>query len=381
MRQRGFTIIEVLVALFVASLLSVFVLSLTRSQLVTYEMQGQVNSTQQNIRESFDYVETTLRKACAGVAEGKVRVQLSDATKFDTTCIKVYDGAIPGTGTTVPAVGSIASFLTSQPATKADAIEIIYGDGSGLSVVTAAPSAGQLSVGDATPFSQNDFILVTDMKNGYIFKIASITPSGAAGTVPTGLITLDQVSGNPSDSTISNIVAGSIVMPAKSVAFFIDNWSDPKNPVLMLDPDGVIGLSGHDDAQPLAEGVEDLQIAIGFDGLGANTVDGYILDTSNGSDEWIGNAGTTEYTLGSGATALDRTNVATVWYPSDATRASPRQIRLTMIVRSLNQYAGTAAALNGAENRNSVFNGSTTVASRYRQLRAVVSPRAWNATE
>jgi prepilin-type N-terminal cleavage/methylation domain-containing protein len=377
-RQRGFTIVEVLVALFVASLLSVFVLSLTRSQLVTYEMQGQVNSTQQNIRESFDYVETTLRKACAGVSEGKVRVQLSDATKFDTTCIKVYDGAIFGVGTTTPAVGSIGSFQYSVPATKADAIEIIYGDGSGLSVVTAPPAGGQLFVGDATPFSQGDFILVTDMKNGYIFKIQSITTAGAAGTVPTGTITLDQVAGNPSDSTISNIVAGSIVMPAKSVAFYVDISTDTRNPMLMLDPDGVIG-SSHGDAQPLAEGVEDLQIAVGFDGLGTNAVDGVIVDNANGTDEWIGNAGTTEYTTNPGLLALNANS--TTWYPSVTTNASPRQIRLTMIVRSLNQYAGTAAALNGAENRNTVFGGSTTVASRYRQLRAVVAPRAWNPTE
>src|SRR5262249_30597571 len=145
-RQRGFTIVEVLVALFVASLLSVFVLSLTRSQLVTYEMQGQVNSTQQNVREAFDYVETALRKGCSGVGTGKVRVHLNDATAFSTSCIKVYDGAIFGTGATVPAVGSVGSFQTNNPAQKADAVELIYGDGSGLSMVSAFDGSNVITI-------------------------------------------------------------------------------------------------------------------------------------------------------------------------------------------------------------------------------------------
>jgi prepilin-type N-terminal cleavage/methylation domain-containing protein len=381
MRQRGFTVVEILVALFVASLLSVFVLSLTRSQLVTYEMQSQTNSVQENTRESFDFVETLLRRACGGISQGRVRILTGSSINFETYCVQVYDGAAVGTAA-APGVGSTGSFTSSSPASAADAIEIIYGDGANISSVgnqTATDwSAGHIQVADMTSFTgtDNQLILVSDMKTGYVFKQTAHATSGSSAPF-TGYITVSGISADPSNANEFAIGAGSYIMPAKVYSLYIDTATDTRNPMLRLDPDGVAGTD-HSDAEPLAEGVEDLQIAIGWD---ANN-DGVITDSSNSSDEWYGNAGTTEISSGSPFPG-------TLLWTTDGTAAGPRQIRATLIMRSLNQYAGTPAKVAPAENRgtssgwnwNAVSSGTATVGPRFRQLRVIVAPRAWNTSE
>jgi prepilin-type N-terminal cleavage/methylation domain-containing protein len=381
--SAGFTIVEVLVALFVASLLSVFVLSLTRSQLVTYEMQSQTISVQQNTRAAFDYVESTLRKACSGLSQGRVRVQLSDATKFDTSCIRVYDGAVVPTVGTPPGPGTPGSFVSGIPTSNADAIEVIYGDGSGLSTVTGI-AGNVLTVGDLTPFSHGQRVLVTDMKNGYIFEIDTITVLATGNGKPDqGTISLYLVAGNPSDATIFTIASGASIMPVRSFALYVDTSIDVRNPLLMLDPDGVMGTT-HSDAEALAEGVEDLEVAIGWDGALGHPVDGKLDETPGGTaDEWFGNDPLSATEISAQA-LLDAT--ATVWNTSNPTQQGPRLLRLTLILRSINQYPGTTVAIGPAENRSTwawptVTAGTARVAPRFRQLRIVVAPRAWNTTE
>ena len=381
MRQRGFTIVEVLVALFVASLLSVFVLSLTRSQLVTYEMQSQTNSVQENTRESFDFVETLLRRACAGISQGRVWVHLSDSTAFPTSCVRVYDGAAVGTATP-PAVGSTGSFTSTNPAGAADAIEIIYGDGANISTVTSATGA-TINVADIQPFTGLDgqLLLVSNMTDGYVFKQLQHSPSTATATA-TGTITLSGVTTLPSN--YFTIQSGVYIMPAKVYSLYIDTTTDSRNPMLKLDPDGVAGTD-HSDAEALAEGVEDLEVAIGWDGFNGGTPDGYLLDNGSATDEWLGNQGTTEITANFPGTMPWRTDDTSF----SVVGGMPRAIRLTLLLRSLNQYAGTPFAVKPAENRGTasgwnwaaVSAGTATVGPRFRQLRMVVAPRAWNTAE
>jgi hypothetical protein len=215
---------------------------------------------------------------------------------------------------------------------------------------------------------------------------ASHTSVAVTGTGPqTGTITLSGVTTLP--ATYFSISGGSYVMPAKVYSLFIDTTTDSRNPMLKLDPDGVAGTT-HDDAEPLAEGVEDLQVAIGWDGKFGNTIDGYLLDNGSATDEWLGNQGTTEIT--SSTNGFPGT-AASGWGTDDTsfTKNAPRAIRMTLLLRSLNQYAGTPFAVKPSENRGtssgwnwaSVSAGTATVAPKFRQLRMVVAPRAWNMSE
>jgi hypothetical protein len=79
----------------------------------------------------------------------------------------------------------------------------------------------------------------------------------------------------------AGIAAGALVVRARAVAFFIAVAADGL-PTLMMDPD----LDGPADPEPLADGIEDLQIAVGVDLDG----DGILRDDGTAGDEWFYNA-------------------------------------------------------------------------------------------
>ena len=75
--------------------------------------------------------------------------------------------------------------------------------------------------------------------------------------------------------------AGAIVIRAQHATFTIDSIDGI--PTLMMDPDA----GGPEAPQPLAEGVEDMQIALGID----TDANGIVNETVNGiGDEWQGNS-------------------------------------------------------------------------------------------
>src|SRR5262249_36163391 len=125
----------------VTSLLTIFVLSLTRSQLSAFELNNQIVSAQQNGRAGADYVEPLLRNACAGISSGVLEVNLparggAAATDVVTSCLRVWNGATIPAGTfNVTATGG--TFSHGTPASAADAVEIVYGTARGYTRVVS----------------------------------------------------------------------------------------------------------------------------------------------------------------------------------------------------------------------------------------------------
>ena len=60
-----------------------------------------------------------------------------------------------------------------------------------------------------------------------------------------------------------------------------------------------------------------------------------------------------------------------------------RQVRLSLLLQTLNQYAGSPPTVTASEDRTSPYPPFATGAAvpRYRSVRMVVAPRAWNLTE
>ena len=131
---------------------------------------------------------------------------------------------------------------------------------------------------------------------------------------------------------------------------------------LMLDPDGMIGAV-HTDAEPLVEQAFDFQIALGVD---ANT-DGLISDLGNSTDEWLGNA------AGDGALAAPPWN--TVGMPQ------PRQLRVGIMTRTTSSFSGAGTVESALENRPAPTTATAGQNRRWRPLRMVIAPRAWNLIE
>lgn len=390
MRRRGFTLVEIMIATALAAVMSAFLLMITRTQIAAYQTNDELVATQQNVRASLDFIGTYLRRACAGLSTGRVTWR-NGATRSSAAggdaCVKFYDG--------YKVDKNAASFSSSgADATKyPDAIEVIGGMSpvtsltqiDGAATCTALPTAS-ISVANVTGFAAGDWILVTDYSQGFLAKINTITTSSKTlnlatspnntipAAVPTGM-TLSATS-----CTGSGTTPALAVMKAVNFSLFVTNTNNASNfstaeqDQLWYDPDGMAGVD-HTGAQPIADGVIDLQLAIGLD----STNTGLPVDSGTATDDWLGN------NSGDGALPSLPWNSGT---PSSANKWL-MSIRATLIGETINQIAGAPAIPPQSEDRTTLYSSvggsavtlSTSSASgpRLRQMRALVAPRQWLA--
>jgi hypothetical protein len=221
-------------------------LQLAFTMIEGYRTQRSAMAIERNARGSIDLIANTVRAASTGVVTGDLRdaggctdvigiaVENHDDGPDKLTVIHGVTGALTSTRATVN--GSTTTFAIT--------------DGSGL-------SAG-------------DLVIVTNGDVGRVFPVTAIT----ANTITT---TQGSCAGMPMPS----LAAGSLVIRARISTLYVEDAADG-TPMLMLDPDG----DGDVVAQPVAEGIEDLQVAIGVDA----DDDGALLDNGDTADEWYYNA-------------------------------------------------------------------------------------------
>lgn len=277
---------------------------------------------------------------------------MAGAAVVATTCLRVYDGAIPTAGSFT---------MTAGGTTQADAVEMVFSGGNAVgtyAVATSVLSAGPgptVNVGDVSGFAAGDLVIISDFKNGDLLRISSISAPTGPGTLtfdaPAAL-----VHGNAFVPGIGNSV-----FRATSISIYLDATAGPTQWMLMLDPDGMAG-STHADAQPLIEGIADFQLAVGLD----SNADGII--TGVAPDEWFGDA------LGEIQPPIWPAPLP--W--NSPGNPQPRQIRATIVARTTNQYPGAPATPTAYEDGDLIPAAAGTSGYRYRPVQIVVAPRAWN---
>jgi prepilin-type N-terminal cleavage/methylation domain-containing protein len=384
-RQRGLSLVEILVALALAGIVSAFLLMITRSQLMAYQMNDQVSKAQLNERAGLDYVETLLRRACGGIGNGQVYVNVKNATAQMTRCLRIYDGVEQGDFS-----GGSFSTTSAAPASRSDAVEVIFGQQPVTTTIdntTSVNAPAQANVCDKTGFSVGDLVLVTNMNQAVLLAIQSITAPSGGVSIPATCTNAATFNFDGTATGITNTTAtfnpafdwtanpGTYVMKAQSLSVYRDSSTTPA--LLKVSPMGIAGAN-HTSDEPAVEGVENFELALGSDGNNGGTVDGIITESTSSpsTDEWLGNA------TGEIPTATTAFNVDT-----SGTWPQYRQVRATMTVRTLATYQGTAVegTTSPTEDRTLSLtisaSGSTTGgAPRYRVLRVTIAPRVWNLT-
>lgn len=361
-RQRGFTLMEVLIAMALTAIVTTSVLAIVRTQLVAFEMNDQIVRAQQNTRAGMDFVETIVRRACGGINTGVVQVYTPSVSK-PMACLDFIDGA-----------AIAASSITSSDAKLPDALQVIYATGTMTALAKPFPTLNTttpaITVVDASSFATSDFVILTDANyaNPAMFQISNITGNtlslGVLGTAPTTLPTVQVY--DPTSAT-----SGTPVFKAATYSFFVapkDATPAVYAGTLMVDSSGVVSLNhlayGSATVQPAIEGVVDFQVAVGND----SNNNGIITD-------WVGDT-------------WGETLAATPWNSSTLTTMPQyRQVRLSLLVNTLNSYPGsplTTWTANAFEDRPATSYPTITTGTanpRYRSMRMVVAPRAWNLTE
>jgi prepilin-type N-terminal cleavage/methylation domain-containing protein len=306
--QGGFTLVEMMVALVMFSFAVAGVLAVAVSMTQGFRENRLASAEEQSARLPLDFLTDALRQVAPGVSDP---TQVHDAD----TCT---DGAIT--------IGNGAGLNSS------DTLDIIYALGGIVTTVQTAYSGGTtLNVIDASSFAAGDRVLLSNLSQGHLMTIQSI--SGNVITLKTLCGGVNLNGGYP---------AGSLVIRAQHAKFeikLVDNI-----PALTMDPDA----TGAANSEPIADGVEDFQVAVGIDG----STDGLTENTVNGTgDEWYYNA-------------------ASESLPASGTY---RAVRVTLVARSVGALVGAGTV----STRPAIEDHSVGTADNYRRrvLRSTVEIR------
>jgi prepilin-type N-terminal cleavage/methylation domain-containing protein len=254
--ERGFTLVELMISLVLFSIAVAGVLSVAVSLTQGYREQRQAMAAESSVRAPLDFLSDALRQGSPGVSDPNL---LQD---FHTCKI----GAVEVTNS----------------ASGPDELDLFYATG-GVVTSTASvfdTSSTSITVTSATQLSAGDYVIVTDFTNGMLVKIESLAGNvltlGAKCSAGSSLIW----------PTTGNFPLGSIVIRAQHAHFEIQTVDGL--PTLTMDPDGE-ALNGGGTAgwEPLAEGIEDMQIAVGVDADGLDGISE--IGSGQGDDEWYYN--------------------------------------------------------------------------------------------
>jgi prepilin-type N-terminal cleavage/methylation domain-containing protein len=309
--QGGFTLIELMISLVMFSFAVAGVLAVAVSMTQGFRENRMASSEEQSARVPMDFITDAIRQAAPGVTDP---TQVQDADTCQLGAITVVDGGANGT----------------------DSLDLIYALGGIVTSVSTPYTTGTtLTVVDGSQLANGDRILVSNLSQGHLFTIQS---GGGTQTLtlksPCGAIALP-AAGYP---------AGSLVIRAQHATFSIGNIVGETTPMLMMDPDA----TGSAAAEPIADGVEDLQVSLGIDtstdGLGSAN------GASAGDDEWIYNVAGELPTAG-----------------------TYRAVRVTLVARSVGQLVGAGTV----STRPKIEDHAVGTADNYRRriLRAMVEMR------
>lgn len=139
-RQRGLTLIELMVAMLVGSLIVGLIFAIYVRMSTAYRAQAVVGELQQTLRAARHLVESDIRNAGFSIPNG-----------FNTIAI---DGSVD----LLPAVDVVDAAGGETP----DVLRVAYADGSAVSRVVAFPSATHVEVDDVDNFEVGDLAVLVN---------------------------------------------------------------------------------------------------------------------------------------------------------------------------------------------------------------------------
>ena len=262
MRTRGFTLIELMVSMALFGLIAAGAMALVLSGARMQSHSARVDVAQTSLRAAVDFITRDVVGASAGASSGSLIIGATGITvdAVNLGRLTAVNDVGPNDSDTLELYtvdGTTAAQLTSPVGGSATSLPITYES-------TQSGATGQFS--PTLPYPA--FVQVSDLSSGSIVALTSATASSlGVAALPAGY------------------AANAWVLPSRHVTYSVSTTAfggtaTANTSMLMMDVNG----SG---AQPLAEGVEDLQVAYGFD----NDGDGVVTEvgTSAGDDEWLYN--------------------------------------------------------------------------------------------
>jgi type IV pilus assembly protein PilW len=314
----GVTLIELLIAMAISSVLLIGVGSIYSNTKRTYFVQDEFGLLQENARYALDVLEKEIRSAgyvgCKSLSlltPNSIVTNIAEFGGVDFTPENFLLGHQTSAGVTSPAFPSASANV--EPNT--DAITIRRGSGCGGYVTeNTDPNSEDILVTSSCGFQENEIVMITDCERADIFKITADPGSNGSNTA----VTLSH--GNPGNTTnkLSKIYGNNAkIIKLERNTYFIKEDPISGNPSLFVR--GLMSQGG-------AYGVYENQIA---DNVQSMLID-YGVDLDYVQDSDIDNIGADTYLTASQIQTLGTNplnNGASMW-------ASVVNLRIRLLMRS-----------------------------------------------
>ena len=313
-RQRGFTLIELMVSLLVSSLLVILLLGILGRMSFAFREKQQLTSVQQTLAGARRAIEYDAKQVGYQLAQG-------------------FTIAADGAGT-----GAVkhSPLRIRNSSTGPDEIAFFYADGSRGSLVTTTGTATTITVDDAAAFAVGDLVVLSTVDTNTMFNPISPVLEAKIALYSACVVQISDIAGDTVTfaqggdwgRANNNHCAATTANVTMMFGFVAHAWRiDPARPadaVLQLDETG--RLLTTTSFQDYAVGVSDLQVATYFyDGDGVDTDD----PGTDGDRDW--NSSTEQDTL-------------TADIAPSATFTAPLVLAITIVARTTDNVEGIASS-------------------------------------
>jgi len=263
-KQRGFSLIELMVAMTLGLILLGGVISIFHSSKMTYNTNEKTARLQENGRVALDFLTHDLRSAgylgCSKVPDWFVST-LNDQTTFLWNYFNPLQGyESNGAGTWAPALPGGLDALNPAPLATSDVVVVrgLLRDGLAMELTAdVAGTTGDPSVPILTPTSAGQIMVITDCESATVFQATGWTPGATNGVIAhaTGG---GWIPGNSTTDMNVTFNANSRILPLQTYVYYVAN-----------DAAGLPGLYRQSGAtrpaELLIEGVSALQLSYAVD--------------------------------------------------------------------------------------------------------------------
>lgn len=273
--QPGFTLVEIMIAIAISSILMLGVIQVFVISKHAYRLDNGLARAQENARYAVHAMSEDIRMAgYIGCRANKIANTLNNTNSwmFDfNTPLQGWEGGV----STFPT--QFASYVV--PGT--DAIVILRGDDTQFKIVTSNNNAASMTLNTVKGLAQWDIVMASDCDQASIFQITkpinanTITHETGSGTPGNCTKGLGSPVPNPCTANGINHDYGGNggLMKLKATAYFIGkSVSGTGNALFSMSMD----KGGVGNPQEIAEGVENMQILYGEDTNGDGLANRYV---------------------------------------------------------------------------------------------------------
>ncbi len=269
-RSRAFTLVEILVALGLTSLVAVALLAAAQVQTTLQRQEQQAQQTQDNVRSSVEELVNSLRQTSTSFVSGVL-----------TNAVQPLTPAILS-GVTV-----LNNVLAAANGDSPDTLRLVINDNAVVATLLqdASQTTNPLIVSGGSGFKANDFFTLTNFNKAMLYRVTVDAQAATLNGVDVGQLWMTP----PFPSPPVPFARGSLAVRARLISYQINTTLFPGTPMLTLQDGAPLDTTKEEEI--VAENIEDLQIAVGVDGLHSSILDGTIQEVGAAvdDDEWVYN--------------------------------------------------------------------------------------------